>query len=84
MSSTDIFLSKIYEIYLERKQNSNAETPINLFKINDISTIFPDISRNTLSREKYNLKSMGLIDLYVDGSFVLNDNGITYSEKYLS
>lgn len=86
---SDIILSKdadktlclIYKEYLSRRKNNLSKSSSSCFESSSLEKLFPDVNMEDFFCDLSELKKNNLIELYLEGSFILNSNAIIYMEN---
>lgn len=79
--SADKTLCNIYKVYLERLNRSQSKSSATYFDICNFKTNFPDINEDDMLDDLIELENNNLVEKFIDGSFILNSNGIIYMEN---
>lgn len=77
----DKALCLIYKEYLSRRKNNISKSSACCFNSTDFYTLFPSVNMEDFSSNLEELKGNHLIELYIEGSFILNSNAIVYMEN---
>ena len=86
---SDIVLTKdadkliciIYKVYLQRIKSGNSKSSAVCFASYEFQKDFPNLKEDDIVTELSELKKNNLIELWIDGSFILLANGIVYMEN---
>lgn len=71
----------IYKEYLSRRKNSLPKASASFFEKPTFKTLFPDINDSDFMSYIDELNRNNLITKYIDGGFVIRDEGIIYMEN---